>query len=166
MNETEILHKNDVISCFQVGSDCSCLQPGFSIDDELQQRPKLLVAQTSKINCKHFFTDSGTYNLFLSVLHGYFFMTFISIAFGVIKFRFPNLYSSVTVFSVLGSKIGPFHLNDLKCFKSPTCSVVLVVASPKYVPGEKKWRNDFCNCIFGSVFWKILVFFANWMLAS
>ena len=138
MNETDILHKNDVISCFQVGSDCSCLQPGFSIDDELQQRPKLLVAQTSKINCKHFFTDSGTYHLFLFVVHGYFFMTFINITFGVIKFRFPNLHSSVQrSLRFLGSKIGPFHLNDLKCFKSPTCSVVLAVASPKYVLGEK-----------------------------
>ena len=44
---------------------------------------------------------------------------------------------------------------------------VLFVASPKYVPGEKNWRNDLCNCIFGSVFWKILKFFCKlgcWLL--
>ena len=115
VNETEMLHKCDVLSCFQVGSDSQVhanktnvfdkvnkqlsLQPGFSIDDELQQRPRLLVAQTSKMNCKHFFTDSGTYHLFLSVLHGYFFMTFINITFGyqftTMAQNGPNLHSSV-----------------------------------------------------------------------
>lgn len=117
-------------------------------------------------NCNFFFHRFWYLSLIPICFTWIFFMTFINITFGVIKFRFPNLYSSVTFVTVLGSKIGPFHLNDLKCFKSPTCSVVLVVASPKYVPGEKNWRNDFCNCIFGSVFWKILFFFANWMLAS
>ena len=42
-------------------------------------------------NCKHFFTDSGTYHCFLVVVHGYFFMTFINITFGVIKFHHKYL---------------------------------------------------------------------------
>ena len=117
------------------------------------------------MNCKHFFTDSGTYHLFLSVLHGYFFMTFINITFG---YQFHYHGPKWAKPSQLGSpKIGPFHLNDLKCFKSPACSVFFFVASPKYVPGEKNWRNDLCNCIFGSVFWKILKFFCKlgcWLL--
>lgn len=45
-----------------------------------------------------------------------------------------SLHSSVT-----RSKIGQFHLNDLKCFKSPTCSVVLFVASKSEVGEMNEW---------------------------
>lgn len=101
-------------------------------------------------------------------------MTFINITFGYHQIS-PQVFGSQTFtarlrslrFSVLGSKIGPFHLNDLKCFKSPTCSVVLVVASPKYVPGEQKLEKWFLQLYFWICFLEDFDFFLQigcWLL--
>ena len=62
-------------------------------------------------------------------------------------------------FCSLVAKIGPFHLNDLKCFKSRTCSVESGWTSGWTEVGE---RNGRCIWMF---FFEIEVL-ANWMLAS